>query len=337
MARLSGGKGGDVTLTADDYSKFSESQFWGANLTQPLVVDGSIRSYGFQGGGTLTLSSGSPVVIGDDASLGGATLAAGTPAAVSTRLSKPVTIPAGDKMPFAYMIVNNSTPVDTPLPKAVQPPTIAVGALVTQAPWTLPNGVYLYAEVPGGGTTSTYFYAGKTVPANSIVTTVGELPAGAIIPSSVFPNGIPVTPSVVASYTAGEGVDPSVTLPLGTTVPVGTVFDQAVSVVAALDLKSSLFQSGFTAYNITSFSGVAVASGTAINPTVPVYEFTGASYNAATGSPNRIGRNALDAPGVSGRSGQGTVHAARGGRPDTVEPLRLQPAARIFHRGRSGA
>ncbi len=47
-------------------------------------------------------------MIGDDATLTGGYLAAGTPVATGVRLSQDVVIPAGGKMPFDYSVMSSS-------------------------------------------------------------------------------------------------------------------------------------------------------------------------------------------------------------------------------------
>ncbi|WP_420970617.1 filamentous haemagglutinin family protein [Bradyrhizobium sp. B120] len=58
--KTKGGKGGNVSLVANDYSHLAWTQFF----TNPLILDGTIRAYGFTGGGTLTLNAGQQIVIG---------------------------------------------------------------------------------------------------------------------------------------------------------------------------------------------------------------------------------------------------------------------------------
>ncbi|WP_076866829.1 filamentous haemagglutinin family protein [Bradyrhizobium mercantei] len=59
--KTKGGKGGNVGLVANDYSHLVWTQFF----TNPLVLDGTIRAYGFAGGGTLTLNAGQEIAIGE--------------------------------------------------------------------------------------------------------------------------------------------------------------------------------------------------------------------------------------------------------------------------------
>ncbi|WP_163163504.1 hypothetical protein, partial [Bradyrhizobium uaiense] len=61
--KTQGGKGGNVSLVANDYSHLAWTQFF----TNPLILDGAIRAYGFSGGGTLTLNAGQEIAIGEAA------------------------------------------------------------------------------------------------------------------------------------------------------------------------------------------------------------------------------------------------------------------------------
>ncbi|WP_454621030.1 filamentous haemagglutinin family protein [Bradyrhizobium cenepequi] len=58
--KTKGGKGGNVSLVANDYAHLASTQFF----TSPLILDGAIRAYGFNGGGTLTLDAGQAIAIG---------------------------------------------------------------------------------------------------------------------------------------------------------------------------------------------------------------------------------------------------------------------------------
>ncbi|WP_454632614.1 filamentous haemagglutinin family protein [Bradyrhizobium cenepequi] len=266
--KAAGGKGGDVSLLAGDQSKFVSSAVK-LDAPAPLLLDGEIRAYGFNGGGTLTLNAGQTVVIGDAASLAGGMLAAGTPADVSLRLAASVTIPAGGTMPMEYVVTRNSTPVDTPLTQVFTPSFSGI-RLQTAAAWTIPAGVTVLAYLNGDSST-TQLSAGQVIPAHTLLGTIYGLPAGTVIPSSVFPNGIPVATYATAIYKAGDVVSAPVTLLKGTVVPSGTVFDRAVSIDAPLALDTGLFRSGFSSYDVTSVTGLMVAKGTTVATEMPVY------------------------------------------------------------------
>ncbi|WP_233022236.1 filamentous haemagglutinin family protein [Rhodopseudomonas boonkerdii] len=65
--KLKGGKGGDVSLVTNDYSHLGGTDYFAIDRSAPLILDGVIRGYGFNGGGSLTLNAGQAVVIGGDA------------------------------------------------------------------------------------------------------------------------------------------------------------------------------------------------------------------------------------------------------------------------------
>src|SRR5262249_34948117 len=141
--------------------------------------------------------------------------------------------------------------------------------ITTAADWTVPPGVTVNVG-------NTPYGANSTVPAGSVITSISPtaIPMGTMIPSPVFPQGIPLSsPYLLAAHTAGEVLTSPVTLPAGLSVPAGAVFAQSVAIKPVLSLSTDLFQSGFSHYNISSSSGMEVAAGTPIAPTVPVYQF----------------------------------------------------------------
>ncbi len=56
------------------------------------------------------------------------------------------------------------------------------------------------------------------------------------------------------------------------------------AVADALVLDPAIFQSGFTAYNISSNTGIQIGEGTRVDAAVPVYRFTEGSFTAPSGS-----------------------------------------------------
>lgn len=69
--KTQGGKGGNASLITNDYSHLSQVDFYAADRTAPLIVDGKFIAYGFIGGGTLTLNGPQKVLIGDGAAAPG--------------------------------------------------------------------------------------------------------------------------------------------------------------------------------------------------------------------------------------------------------------------------
>ncbi len=276
--KTKGGAGGDVSLVADDYSKLQSAVQYTADLSQPLILDGTIKGYGFSGGGTLTLGAGQTVVIGQDASISGGSLAAGTAAKTSVALAQATTIPAGAVMPVDYVVTQVDVPLDTPLTQALTPRVSGTTPVTTAAAWTVPANMSV-------ATSGHVYNAGATVPAGSAIVSMPAIPAGTTLPSAVFAEGVPLSsPYLLAAYKAGDVLTAPVTLPAGFTVPTGAVFAQAVAIKPALTLSPGLFQSGFSHYAISSNAGVEVSDGTVVAPVVPIYQFGAASLAAPTGS-----------------------------------------------------
>ncbi len=280
--KIQGGTGGSVSLISNDYSEVVSSVPNG-DLSAPLVFDGAVRAYGFNGGGMLTLAAGQTVVIGDNATLAGGTLAANTPAATSLRLTQDVVIPTGTKIPFDYTTQWSSVPLDMPTTMALTPVVLQTKAIITGADWVVPSGITVILS--NGG--YYYFNSGQTLPAGSAIYQIsGTLPIGTVLPSAVFSSGFPAgTMTFVANYQAGDVARAPFTIPAGSIIPFGAVFDSSVQVQPVLTLQPSLFQSGFTHYDISSNTGLLVSQGTAVSPAVPVYRVSAAGYAAPTGSP----------------------------------------------------
>lgn len=281
-----GGRGGSVSLLADNYPQAQLlTAYEAADITQPLIVDGTIRGYGFGGGGTLTLAAGQPVVIGASASLSGKTLTAGTPAATSVILSQPLTIPAGSTMPLDYQVSTDDVPADTPLTMSFNTNS---ALYKTAASWTLTAADASLDVVGPQG--KIYFFDGSstpdasnTIPAGTQVEFTFGIPQGAVIPSAVFPTGVQLlNPFVSATYLAGQTVTVPVVLPVGTALPAGTVLSQNAAIRPALVLSPSLLQTGFSSYSISSNSGMLV--NTPVTAAVPVYTFGPRASAVPTGS-----------------------------------------------------
>ncbi len=269
-----GGKGGDVSLVANDDSRVPGREP-GVDRVAPLVLDGKIVAHGFNGGGTLTLKAGQTVVVGEDATLSGGHLAAGTPASTSLRLADDVVIQAGGTMPFDYDVVWSTTPPDTPLPVRSTPMLNSQHPLVAAAQWVVPAGMTVFAD-------GAFIGEGGTVPAGARIDSLSDIPAGIAIPSSVFRAGIPIFPVVAAAYKAGDAVLQPVTLSRGMVVPAGARFGDAVAIQPVLALNPDLFSTGFSSYAVSSNTGMEVAA--SVTSTVPVYRFDAASRLLPTGS-----------------------------------------------------
>ena len=276
--KTQGGKGGNVTIKAGDVQQNAGTVGDGT-----LVLDSTIRAYGVNGGGTLTVSSPGNILIGDSAELAGGVLA-GTPAPVAVKLKQAFTIPAGQPLPATLTLNFTSLVYDVPIPADVA--ISAVAPAPTGADWTVPQGMDGLQSRDGNGQPQ-YWSAGSVIPAGTVITGwsgTGHIPAGAVIPSSVFPSGIPVN-SYTVSYAAGSVQSTPMTYPVGAVIPAGTVLSQTVEIVPpAPALAPSFFTAGFSNYDINGGQGVLVANGTVLAPTMPVYQFTTTSYAAPSGS-----------------------------------------------------
>src|SRR5262249_48889976 len=129
----------------------------------------------------------------------------------------------------------------------------------------------------------------------------GQLPAGYVVPADVFPTGVPVgyetktvqagcaapVDIVIAAGTrlpAGVSVPAALTLPAGTTIPRGATLSSDPPVQPFVPLSPDLFASGFSAYDISGYSGVTVADGTQLNVEMPVMRFVPGSMSVPTGA-----------------------------------------------------
>ncbi|MEW6642770.1 MAG: filamentous hemagglutinin family protein [Pseudomonadota bacterium] len=273
--KTQGGKGGNVTVIAGD-------TFGGDPGNVTLSFGSAIRAYGVTGGGTLTISSPGNILIGDNASLAGGVLAAGTPAPVALQLTAPLTIPAGQPLPFTLIDRHTVLTFDVPTPIAIAIGDPPIGP--TAADWPVPNGMQFDALVNNVKQT---FTAGQTMPAGATIVSwpgnASVIPAGTTILSSVFPGGFPIKPYQLV-YAAGSVQAQPMTYIPGTVIPLGTVLPQSAAVAPANVLGTSLFNAGFANYDINGGLGVLVSAGAAVAPTMPVYRFTDASFSARAGS-----------------------------------------------------
>ncbi|SAI68431.1 Heme:hemopexin utilization protein A [Bordetella ansorpii] len=281
-----GGKGGDVTLIAGD--PFGGG---GAAPTTPenalhglMTLDGAIRAYGVNGGGTLTVNSTGNLLIGDIAELAGGKLAAGTAAPVALKLAEALTIPAGEPLPMAYSVTFSTLALDTPSPAAV---SLAVPTVRTSAAWVLPAGLGAVTYDPLG-----FYNGGDVLPANSkVLGWNGTLPAGGVVPSSVFPGGISINP-YTTTLAAGAVSPTPVVYAAGTDIARGQVLPQTVAITPAPSLDQDFFTAGFARYDLNGGQGVIVARGAQIAPVMPVYQFTAGARSAPLGSDVSAGLSA---------------------------------------------
>ncbi|HBL86122.1 MAG TPA: hypothetical protein DD399_03590, partial [Alcanivorax sp.] len=186
--QLLGGRGGDITLSAattvNDNSGTSENGV--------LTLDGDLRGYGVDGGGTLSIESGQAIVVGDELFETEGLLAAGQEVPVDLTLLEEVVIEAGGTLPFNYEYRRTQALPGQPFGDS--PLAINGGPGVTlAADWVVPDGVMLLA----GGSV---YQGGATVPAGATITVTQGSPApDYVVPADVFPQGLPVAESMAVA------------------------------------------------------------------------------------------------------------------------------------------
>ncbi|WP_024889655.1 filamentous haemagglutinin family protein [Luteimonas huabeiensis] len=261
--RLVGGRGGDLTLIANEERSFGNDPSGIELPGRELVLDGTIRAHGVTGGGTLTLQSPAPLVFGEHALLESGVLPAGTPLPADIVLDADLTLPAGTPLPLPTSVTLTRAMPDQPLPSVY--PDISAGPVELAADWTVPAGGFW---VEAGGA---WYTSGQTIAAGSAIMFLSgtQLPAGTVLPSAAFPDGIPILPHAL-SMAAGETAPVEVTYVAGQVMPRGAAFAQQVGFQAATRLEPGLLDSGFSSYSVTSRAGLVVVPGTALAVTMPV-------------------------------------------------------------------
>ncbi len=255
--RLAGGRGGSASLLAG--AAFVETNFEENPAGVQLRLDGELRASGVLGGGTLTLQSPSSVVFGEHALLESGRLAAGTAVPLAVVLAREVRIGLGERLPLRASTTLSVTVQDVALADYVAAQITT--PIVTGADWVVPVGVTL-------GTSLGPLGAGSRMPAGTRIDYVqGQFMPGTVLPSAVFPAGLPTFPYTFTQQAGERAAIPTVYAP-GRVVDGGARFAQDIDFVPAQRLDPALLQSGFSRYRVTSFGGVLVNEDLA--PRVPV-------------------------------------------------------------------
>ena len=271
-----GGQGGDVTLEAG----FGAGAFGGGS--GDLVLDGTVRSVGVMGGGTLRLAAANSIVIGDEI-LPDGILRAGEEAPTGLRLAEDLVLGLGDVAPFDFTYQRDVLlPGEVATARVTLRDVSAANPIVTQADWYLDPAAY--------GTTIGFtlnlggriFRAGDTVPAGTALTSANSIGPvanpGFIVPADVFPDGLPVVP-----YSRGVAAGTQITQQMldgaggqivglsGTFIAAGMTVNRDVAIEKTTAIDPAMFSAGFAHYAVTSQSGILVNSETDVAVTMPVY------------------------------------------------------------------
>lgn len=220
-------------------------------------------------------------------------LEAGVAAPTQVRLAGALIIPTGAAVPTDISYQTTTAPSGMVFSSTTNINYFSgLGVLETAADWTVPTG---YNEVSGqrpDGTSFSFTSWNGTlgtpaafIPAGSTITYMGgNLPAGSSLPSSVFPDGVPVSNPLTLQVAKGSIASGPLTLPAGTILDAGTVLDADARVLFASRLGGESFaQHGFANYALSGSRGMTVTSGVTIAPTVDSISLTGAVRDLATG------------------------------------------------------
>ncbi|APD13543.1 filamentous haemagglutinin family protein [Pandoraea pulmonicola] len=255
-----GGKGGSVSLLANQYNTSGKG-------VGALHVDGDLRAYGVNGGGTLKLDTGNGVIIGAPGLSQDGWLAAGATSPVALTLLQDYVIKAGTLMSADFVQTVTTARAGEVIRTQPLFSTSAPGEL--SAPWTVPAGangtnyrVYDQAGNP--------FDTGATVPTGSkIVRSEGMIAGGYVVPVDAFPNGLAIAAYDIVAK-AGQPLSVDVRLAKGATIPAGLSLGDAVRVASPTSLGAGLFSTGFSRYDVKGQLGAVVADNTRLDVTMPV-------------------------------------------------------------------
>ncbi|MGY3617888.1 filamentous haemagglutinin family protein [Bradyrhizobium sp. USDA 10063] len=273
-----GGRGGDITLKADVVVTGV------APKVGRLTLDGDIRGYGVEGGGTLTLGSGATVVLGGKVLETNGVLSAGETAPVDLKALEEFRVRAGEILPADYMRTFTVAAPGQPVgaaPYITTPLTLA-------ADWTPPPSlsptVSYSIYVVGRGYVGVSAQSQPVIRAGSTISFINGtqfFPLDYVVPANVFPNGMPIVPTTVI-VSAGVPAPVDVVFSAGTIIRAGAVMGRSVAVAPIQYLKPDLLQTGFSKYDIRGNTGLLVAPGAQLDVTMPVYRLSSASFSAPT-------------------------------------------------------
>lgn len=269
---LHGGAGGNATLAAG-FVLPNQTTISPDGL---LTLDGEVRGYGVNGGGTLTIEAARAIGIGADLLAQNGLLQPGETASVDLRLAQDYTVRAGETIPADIQALAS---VVGPNRRLAAVGTIDPNQTVTlAADWRLPYSVQSLIASDG----NTYF-GGQVIPAGTVLrNVVGTLQAGYLLPADAFPNGLALSAPALLQWRAGDTAVADMDLAAGTRIVAGHALSRQAAVEGVTKLGTDLFQSGFAHYQVTGHEGVAVGDGAALNVSMPVLFAEAASVGSLT-------------------------------------------------------
>ncbi|WP_082321725.1 filamentous haemagglutinin family protein [Variovorax paradoxus] len=295
--RIQGGKGGSVQLGSGLASTGA------GNRAAVLTLDGDIRGYGVQGGGTLQIESASAIAIGGKVVPIDGVLRAGEAALADLVLLNEleINVAAGGVLPGRYSYI---TSVAKP-GEVVGPTGIKLNVSITlAADWVPPaspqkmrysivlNGVGAF-RTPEGIEISQGFGLPPLIldhiPAGTVVSFpssygLADTFANYVVPANVFPNGVPIADRTVQLESGDRApFDLTVKLPPGSRLAAGTVLPADTAVAGTTTLSTDLFRGGFSRYDVRAYNGLVVPDGVTLDVEMPVLRASGPVRPASEG------------------------------------------------------
>ncbi|WP_174984952.1 filamentous haemagglutinin family protein [Pandoraea commovens] len=298
-----GGKGGSVSLLASQYDT-------NGTRVGALHVDGDLRAFGVNGGGTLKIDTGNGVIIGAPGLVKDGWLGVGETSPVALTLLQEYVIKAGTVMSTDFVQTVSTVRAGEVL--TTQPVFTTAAPGVLSAPWTVPAGVngtaYVVYDQYGNA-----FRSGDVVPVDRKISRgEGMIASGYVVPANVFPAGWTIVAYDVVAK-AGQPLPADVRLEKGATIPAGLSLVDAVRVASPTSLGTGLFSSGFARYDVKGQLGLVVADNVRLDVAMPVFNVdVQAARDAQSGTDPRQMLSVWLPPEWQADAAKGTV-SQRGG------------------------
>ncbi|ULH06446.1 filamentous haemagglutinin family protein [Alcaligenes faecalis] len=293
---VSGGTGGNVQLGSGLISTGA------GNTAAVLTLNGDIRGYGVNGGGTLEIESASAISIGGELLETEGVLKVGETTLADLVLLEDYEVKAGEVLPVDY-----SYAYDITLPGETIEAGVRFGSVTLAADWIPPYAVLFSTGTnPVSIGNDDFYIDGEQYRANSITVydgyirvynitkgdfvEVSYIPAGTtvnfdrtsssatqirwvgyVVEAGVFPNGL-LTNEVTKTVSAGSISPVDMTVSSGTVISAAVALEHDARVASTTSLSTELFQTGFSSYDMRSHNGLVVADGTTLQVVMPVLQ-----------------------------------------------------------------